>query len=263
MKADSIPIVNRISRSRVVTAIASLALLVAHPIPSASAAEADAAEDEPPITADSLLDDVLLRFPHDPLDIRGEMIVRRRRGVELARVHFSMQVDWGARPAHFRYAVFDADGEVEREISLVLQPGARPILTAADGAAMDLNSRIESTDLTWADLSLSFLWWRGGEIVGTDRTKGRDCYLVDVPAPTWEGGTCAYRRVRLWIDQSLHMLLRADGFGADDQPVRSLWVRSLQKTDDRWMIKDMEVQSYPDVQRTLLRIQTVRSLATL
>ena len=127
-----------------------------------------------------------------------------------------------------------------------------------DGSAIALDSRIESTDLTWADLSLSFLWWRGGEIVGTDRAKGRDCYLVDLPAPAWQPTTSGYHHVRLWIDQSLHMLLRAEGFDADNQPLRSLWVRSLKKTDGRWMIKDMEVQAYPPVQRTRLRIHTVK-----
>ncbi|NQU38898.1 MAG: outer membrane lipoprotein-sorting protein [Lentisphaerae bacterium] len=246
-----------------VTAVAALSLLVgAQSIPTANAADGDAADDEPPITADSLLDDVLLRFPNEPLDIRGEMIVRRRRGVESSRVDFSMQVDWGSTPAHFRYALYDADGDVEQEIALDLQPGARPILSSSDGAPISLEAGIGSTDLTWADLSLSFLWWRGGEIVGADSAKGRDCYLVDVPAPTWEGGPSRYHRVRLWIDQSLHMLLRADGFGADGQQMRSLWVRSLKKTDGRWMIKDMEVQGYPPVQRTRLRIHTVEARAT-
>ena len=172
-------------------------------------------------------EDVLQRFPREPLDIRGEMIVRRRRGVETSRVDFSMQVDWGTRPARFRYAVLDADEAVLREVTLALQPGAQPILTTLYGADISLDARIESTDLTWADLSLSFLWWRGGQLVGIDRTKGRDCYLVDVPAPEWAPPRVGYHRVRLWIDQSLHMLLRADGFDADDHLVRSLWVRSL------------------------------------
>jgi hypothetical protein len=241
-------------------AIAALAAVAATPaLAMAEAPDADADPDEPPISADALLDDVLLRFPREPLDIHGEMIVRKRRGVELSRVAFSMVVDWGADPARFRYRVLDDEGSVQRELVLQLRPGGRPEISGGTGETVALDSAIESTDLTWADLSLSFLWWRGGRIVGTDRAKGRDCYLVDVPAPAWGADSTGYSRVRLWIDQSLHMLLRADGFDRDDKHVRSLWVRSLKKTEGRWMIKDMEVQGYPSIHRTRLRIHSVKA----
>ena len=241
-------------------ALAVLTAVVVAPSPSSGdAADADIDPDEPPITADGLLDDVLRRFPRDPLDIHGEMIVRKRRGVELSRVTFNMEVNWGADPARFRYRVLDDDGGLRRELLLQLRPGGRPEVTGGGGEGMTLDSVIESTDLTWADLSLSFLWWRGGRIVGTDQAKGRDCYLVDVPAPAWGLKSTGYSRVRLWVDQSLQMLLRADGFDANDKHVRSLWVRSLKKTEGRWMIKDMEVQGYPSVHRTRLRIHSVRA----
>ena len=252
---------NRASHSRMTVALVVLALVAGAmvPVPS-NASESDPDPDEPPITADGLLDEVLLRFPRDPLDIRGEMIVRKRRGVELARVPFEMEVDWGADPARFHYRVLDDEGGVQSELSLQMRPGGRPEPIAEGGDPIDLDSAITSTDLTWADLSLSFLWWRGGRIVGTDRVKGRDCYLVDVPAPAWSTDSAGYSRVRLWVDQSLHMLLRADGFDAAGKQVRSLWVRSLKKTDGRWMIKDMEVQGYPSVHRTRLRIHSVRTV---
>ncbi len=221
--------------------------------------DADLDPDEPPISADALLDDVLLRFPREPLDVHGEMIVRKRRGVELSRVVFSMVVDWGADPARFLYRVLDDEGAVQRELVLQLRPGGKPEIGGGAGAPVDLDSAIESTDLTWADLSLSFLWWRGGRIVGTDTAKGRDCYLVDVPAPGWGADSTGYSRVRLWIDRSLHMLLRADAFDRNDKHVRSLWVRSIKKTEGRWMIKDMEVQGYPSIHRTRLRIHSVRT----
>ncbi len=251
---------SRASHSRTVAALLVVAVVTSALVPLLSnSAEADVDPDEPPITADRLLDDVLLRFPREPLDIRGEMIVRKRRGVELARVVFEMTVDWGADPARFHYRVLDDEGGVQRELALQMRPGGRPAPIGGTGGQVDLDSVIASTDLTWADLSLSFLWWRGGRIVGTDRVRGRDCYLVDVPAPEWGLDATGYSRVRLWIDQSLHMLLRADGFDEADKQVRSLWVRSLKKTDGRWMIKDMEVQGYPSVHRTQVRIHSVEA----
>jgi hypothetical protein len=245
---------------RVAFALAAFSIVAAaSPRAMAETADVDTDSDEPPITADGLMDDVLLRFPREPLDIRGDMVVRRRRSAAITRVPFSMTVDWGANPAQFNCRVLDDEGNVSRELTLQLRPGGRPEIADAAGSQVDLDSTIESTDLTWADLSLSFLWWRGGRIVGTDRAKGRDCYLVDVPAPAWGEESTGYSRVRLWIDQSLHMLLRADGFDPDDTHVRSLWVRSLKKTDDRWMIKDMEVRRYPSVHRTRLRIHSVET----
>lgn len=258
MKGTGSNRLNRLSSSLVAVVVGALTILAVGPTPAAGeTADVDADPDEPPMTAAGLLRDVRGRFPRDPLDICGEMIVRRRRGVEVSRVGFFMTVDWGAVPARFDYRVLDDEGDVRRALTLRLRPGARPALTGTDGRPVSLDHTIESTDLTWGDLSLSFLWWAGGRIVGTDRTKGRDCYLVDVPAPAWRAAMGAYRRVRLWIDQSLHMLLRAEGYDAEDRRVRSLWVRSLKRTDERWMIKDLEVQGYPAIHRTRVRIHSV------
>ncbi len=248
--------------SRLAAAMAALTVVICTPCAgTGEAADADLDPDEPP-SADRLLDDVLLRFPREPLEIHGEMIVRKRRGVELSRVAFNMTVDWGADPAAFCYRLLDDEGRTRRELRLQLRPGQRPELVGREGGNVALHSVIGETDLTWADLSLSFLWWRGGRIVGTDEAKGRACYLVDVPAPEWGEAVTGYARVRLWIDQEMHMLLRADGFGSDDKPLRSLWVRSLRKTDGRWMIKDMEIQRYPSVHRTRLHIYSVATRET-
>jgi len=115
-------------------AIAALAAISLTPAcTAAEAPDADVDPDEPPISADTLLDDVLLRFPREPLDIHGEMIVRKRRGVELSRVAFSMVVDWGADPARFRYRVLDGEGAVQRELGLQLRPGGRPEISGGTG----------------------------------------------------------------------------------------------------------------------------------
>ena len=246
--------------ARMAIAIVTLATVsLTSALTLAESPDADVDPDEPPISADALLENVLQRFPSEPVDIHGEMVVRRRRGAAIRRVPFTMNVDWGADPSRFRCQVLDDEGDVRWELELQLRPGNRPEIMAKEGEPADLVGAIGSTDLTWADLSLSFLWWRGGRIVGTDRAKGRDCYLVDVPAPAWGVELTGYSRVRLWIDQSLHMLLRADAFDADDKHVRSLWVRSLKKTNERWMIKDMEIRRYPSIHRTRLRIHEVRT----
>jgi hypothetical protein len=112
------------------------------------------------------------------------------------------------------------------------------------------------------DLSLSFLWWRGGLVVGVEQVRGRPAIVVDV-APPVDQAPDPYARVRLWIDEQARILLQAEGYGADGKAVRTLWVKSFKKIDDRWMVKDLEIQQYPAVHRTKLRVNDagVASLA--
>ena len=53
------------------------------------------------------------------------------------------------------------------------------------------------------------------------------------------------------------MLLQAEGYSEDGNLVRRLWVKGFKKINERWMIKDMEIQSYPYRHRTRLRVREV------
>jgi hypothetical protein len=98
--------------------------------------------------------------------------------------------------------------------------------------------------------------------------------VVDVPAPTngpavaagkdaAAAGTGAgrpYARVRLWIEENLRVLLQAEGYDARGEAIRRLWVQSCKKINDRWMIKEMEVQGYPEIHRTKLSIRDAKAV---
>ena len=47
----------------------------------------------------------------------------------------------------------------------------------------DLVAPIEGTDISWMDLSLSFLWWPDAVLSGREDVKGRDCLVVDTFEP--------------------------------------------------------------------------------
>jgi hypothetical protein len=55
------------------------------------------------------------------------------------------------------------------------------------------------------------------------------------------------------------MLLRAEGLAADGRVIRRLWVKSVKKINDRWMVKDLEVQQTPSPHRTKLTIHDVEA----
>ncbi len=218
---------------------------------------------------DLLVRRVVQGFPREPLHIRGDFTLRRRRGVVMQEQPFEMTVHWGGDPMQARYAVLDEEsGRPLEEMRLVRRRDAAPEWTYRHGIPLrqaeppNLFESIRGTDVSWMDLSLSFLWWTGGRLVGEERIRGYPCHIVEIPAPQHEreaneGANRAYAKVRLWIDHENHMLLQAKGYDRDGEPIRRMWVRSLQKIDDRWMIKDMEVQQYPAVHRTKLTIREV------
>ena len=223
------------------------------------------------LSAQDLLDGVVARLPKDPLLIRGDLTVRKRRGVVLHKLAFEMAVSWGSEPAVVRYTIRDAFGTDLEQLIIRRSAGRDVELEFATGDPLTaaktpgLFEPIQTTDITWNDLSLSFLWWPGGSILGSDEVKGRPCHVLEVPAPVRNAGViagqttaaCRYAKVRLWIDRKLSVLLQAEGMNANDVPIRRMWVKSFKKIDDRWMIKDMEIQSVPPVHRTKLRIKEV------
>jgi hypothetical protein len=217
----------------------------------------------PQPSARQLLDAVVAHLPAEPTVISGEIHVRKRRGTLVGQHRFEMHLDRGRSPAVARYVISDRRGKNPEQLTVTRLQGREPEFEYCTGSPpapaeiADLSAPIRQTDISWTDLTLSFLWWREGAVVGDDRFKGRPCHVVDVGAPQGsEGGS--YSRVRLWLDRDMHMLLRAEGYDAQDRQIRSLWVRSLKKLDDRWMIKSMEVQSNQGSQRTKVLVNEVR-----
>jgi hypothetical protein len=85
---------------------------------------------------------------------------------------------------------------------------------------------------------------------------------VEGPAPpdgrAAEPAAGAYATVLCWIDAELHMLLQAESRDAANRPLRTLWIKSLKKVDNRWMVKDLEVQQNPVLHRTKLTVRDVK-----
>jgi len=245
---------------QLVAALALFGVLVA----SHSPAE-EPPDDEVPL-CDALMASVRAQLPRDPLTLSGELIVRRRRGVVVRKHAFEIDLEWGRNPPRATYTLRDLFGTDLEALTVEREPGGGMRLSYARGDPLqpapipDLFAPIRKTDLSWTDLTLSFLWWKGGSVLGMEKILNFPCYVVRVPAPSGSKG--AYTHVRLWIHRKMHVLLRAEGY-AGERLVRRLWVKSVKKVkgadkdDDRWMVKDMEIQSYPARQRTKLRIHDV------
>ena len=218
--------------------------------------------EEPALDARQLLDDVVLRLPREPLVITGDLLVRKRKGITVSELCFEMSIDWGSVPAVAKYLLKNKKGEAVEGLTVTRKGRQKAVFTHTDAAGKqateppDLFAPIQDSDVSWMDLSLSFLWWSDGKISGKDEIRGRSCHIVDLPAPAeYKAKGCS--RVRLWIDEERRMLMQAESYGLNDELKRRLWIKSFKKIDERWMIKDMEIQSYPDHHRTRLRVREV------
>jgi len=207
---------------------------------------------------DAILRGVWLRFPHETVTLTGTLSVRTRRGTVEKMVPFELLMDGAGNPAQAVYTIRDTDGRITERMTVVRRGEEPPVYQFSRGdpprdePVPDLNLAVDGSDITWMDLTLSFLWWRGSEVLGKADIKGRPCHWLSVKTPDSLSGQ--YSRVELWIDHETGMLLQAEAFDAGGDRVRRLWIKSFRKIRDRWMIKDMEIESYPRLRRTRLRI---------
>ncbi len=209
-----------------------------------------------------LLEQVVAGLPQEPLQIKARLEARNRLD-DLDKVRLAeMSLDWRGGALTADYTLSDAFGGKLVRLE-VRRPPAGALAYAAYGGSelkptehLELSQPLADTDITWLDLSLSFLWWPGARTIATERVKGRLCYVVEVPVPAGTAAPCVL--VRLWIEAQVRVLLQAEACDARQQRLRALRVKSFKKIQDLWMIQDLEVETYPSKHRTLLRVQEVR-----
>lgn len=104
--------------------------------------------------------------------------------------------------------------------------------------------RIAGTDVSYEDLSMRFLYWKGGKVqenTSDSRVKGRDCYVLEIPNPTPSVGQFAH--VRVWVDKENGTAWQIDGYGADGKLRKRFTITSVQKlSDGTWFFKQMKLE---------------------
>lgn len=252
----------RPSRSR--GAIRVIAMLLAA-VPCARAALDENGGGGPRKLPDAreLLAAVLDSLPGEPVAISAQLQSRNAAGGVEQTLRADMTLNWGGRPPSARYTVYDAFGASLEGLHVAWQPDGGRSFAYFTGDPLigapvpDLFAPIRDTDLSWSDLSLSYLWWPGGRTVGEERIKGRSCFIVDLPAPPGEAGRCA--GVRLWLDPQIRILLQAAAYDAQGRMDRLLEVRSFKKVRGVWVIQDVDVRSFPSRHKTSLRVRETQA----
>ena len=214
-----------------------------------------------PQSAADVLHGTLSRLPVEPVRIAGSLILRKRHGIVVKEVPYSIDLRWGESPAKATYRLFDGFGRPVRTLEVARFADGRLATIVTDGAGnmkapLALTDAVEGTDITWLDITLSFLWWKDAELAGEDTFRGALCDIVVVRPPEPIAG-CA--SMRLWVDRKRGFLRQAEQINEKGERVRWMWVASVGKINDRWMIRNMEVKRPNTGVMTKLHVETLET----
>ncbi len=128
----------------------------------------------------------------------------------------------------------------EKNVDLLLvENGKAKVMAPAQ-----YTQNIAGTDVCYEDLSLRFLYWKGGQMIDAGdeaRIKGRDCYVVQVPNPNPAVGQFAW--VRMWVDKENGTTWQIDGYGKDGKLRKRFTITSVQRlADGSWFFKQMKLE---------------------
>lgn len=205
-------------------------------------------------TVDELMQNLLSRLPSKPVTLSGELLTVPATG-ETSRLTISIQLRY---PREAVYTIGDAFGKPLEQMT-VLRDHARVSYLYLTGdplrgaPAPSLDQTIQNTSLSWMDLTLGFLWWDGGRIIGQENNRGQPCYVLDRHAPPRD--MMPYASMRIWVDTRVSMLMEAMGYDMLENPLRRLSIKSFKKINHEWMVKDLEVENFTTHAVTTLRIR--------
>lgn len=221
------------------------------------ASEQAAAEEN--LTAAQILSACTKIIPTEPILLKGTLTVRKLRGIVLAEIPYKLLMDWGANPPTAECLMLDPQGTSLVERAVLTRPRGKPAqIKLYSGAeqkpepAPAYSARVRGTDMTWLDLTLDFLWWKDVRFDDTPRGEcrtGRDCDILVVVPPGPIPGCSA---MRVWVDRQLRCVMQAEQLDPQGDAVRKMWVQKVMKVDDRWMIRDMEIETLNSGHRTRL-----------
>lgn len=187
--------------------------------------------------------DGLLREMRTALTSQGsrDVLGTIRKGV--TRVPFSLSARGDTIAFQYKR------GDVWERFDVHIGSKEARLMLVKDGKAIVMSpanytQNIAGTDVTYEDLSLRFLYWKGGSILpdsADSRIKGRDCSIVQASNPS--PGTGQFATVRMWIDKENGTVWQIDGYGVDGKLKKRFSITSIQRlSDGSWFFKQMKIE---------------------
>lgn len=214
----------------------------------------DGSDAAAPESGGALLAECAARMPRERVVLGGALNMRRRYGVSLVSFNFTVDADFSLESPVFSYVFTDGNGAELLAAKAVRSADGGLSVTSSTGERLAADGRILGTDVTWLDTFMDFVNWRNPQLCGTASVKGRTCDLLDVE-PHVSLDKC--RKARLWIDRAQKCVMQAAQFDGEGRELRRLWIRAVQKVSDRWIFKDIEVETKDSGHRTRLHFDRV------
>lgn len=162
------------------------------------------------------------------VEIRGELNLRNRRGISLAKYDYAL-----VRSNAVTHLVVDG-----KNIEVVEgEAASAPIL---------------KTDVTWSDLTLEYLWWDDFSFdteKESESVHGQKCFVILLKKGD--------RVVRVWVDRKTGALMQAEELKGS-KPIRRLWGTRIKKFGERWMANVMEVETLGSGHRTKITVKSLK-----
>ena len=103
--------------------------------------------------------------------------------------------------------------------------------------------RVRGFDLTYEDLSMRFLYWPHGKVLGEESGgfARQKSWRVRVTTPDGKG---PYGTVDVWVDQGSGCMAKMEAWDKKGNKITFFLMRSLQKVYDSYAPKEIRVQTY-------------------
>lgn len=104
------------------------------------------------------------------------------------------------------------------------------------------DDKVRGSDISYEDLAMKFIYWPNATVEGTGVIMVTQCWEV-LCEPAAKSDS-QYSKVRVWIAKETGALMKAEAFGHNGKLARTFTVRSGQKIDGVWLLKQMRIESF-------------------
>lgn len=218
-----------------VTAISAISavFLVALSAASTARGQGDEAKSIDQLNADEVLRLVRYSYTLYDHDFTGQL----RQGLR-TRIPFTLSL----QPHYIRFK-FDDPPQIIHLNTANDQFFLKEVVAGSDSEVPPerYGDTIRGTDVTYDDLSMRFLYWPEARIVGEDKVKTRDTWIVRARNPGRHG---LYATVDIWVDKGSGGLMRMVGYNMEGRAIRRFEVLNGKKMGDVWMVDEMRVETF-------------------
>lgn len=250
--------------------VLSTVALGADEAPNEAVELAPAAGSPPALSSVSSAPDVLracrAMMPRGVVELKGEMILRNRKGIVASTHDYRLVMHRSADMALLTVELSPhGETNVTARVTIMRRGDSRPDIRLARGKAEaevvdSLLARVLETDVTWLDLTFDYLWWpdpfyeteREGESV-----HGQVCSVILVKPAHAIPGLSA---VRLWVDKKTGCLMQIEQVADNGKPIRRMWGTRVKKFDGKWMVSVLEVETLGSRHRTKITVDAIREI---